>query len=181
MENLLAAPVPPMAANVPPLNENPNRNGRILTMRERMEEHRRNPVCAQCHKIMDPIGLSMENFDAVGAWRTRDGDSVTGPGTAIDAQGELLDGTKVDGIVTLRKALLSQPELFVGTVTEKLMIYALGRGLQPYDMPSVRAIVRDTAQSNYRFSSIVLGIVHSLPFQKRVTLGEPVRVAKGSR
>jgi len=181
MENLLAAPVPPMAANVPPLNENPNRNGRILTMRERMEEHRRNPVCAQCHKIMDPIGLSMENFDAVGAWRSRDGDSVTGPGTPIDAQGELLDGTKVDGIVTLRQALLRQPELFVGTVTEKLMIYALGRGLQPYDMPSVRAIVRDTAQTNYRFSSIVLSIVHSLPFQKRVTLDEPVRVARGSR
>jgi len=182
LENLLSAPVPPMAANVPPLNEDASRGGRILTMRERMEEHRRNPVCAQCHKIMDPIGLSLENFDAVGAWRTRDGDSVTGPGTPIDAQGELLDGTKVNGVVTLRQALLRQPDLFVGTVTEKLMIYALGRGLQPYDMPSVRAIVRDTAQNNYRFSSIVMGIINSTPFQKRVTLSdEPVRFAKGSR
>ena len=182
LENLLSAPVPPMAANVPPLNEDANRGGRILTMRERMEEHRRNPVCAQCHRIMDPIGLSMENFDAVGAWRTRDGDSVTGPGTPIDAQGELLDGSKITGVVTLRQALLRQPDLFAGTVTEKLMIYALGRGLQAYDMPSVRAIVRDTAQNNYRFSSIVMGIINSTPFQKRVTLEEPVRIAaQGSR
>jgi mono/diheme cytochrome c family protein len=184
LDNLLSAPVPPMAANVPPLNEDANRGGRILTMRERMEEHRRNPVCAQCHKIMDPIGLSMENFDAVGAWRTRDGDSVTGPGTPIDAQGELLDGSKINGVVTLRQALLRQPDLFVGTVTEKLMIYALGRGLQPYDMPTVRAIVRDTAQTNYRFSSIVMGIINSTPFQKRVTLEEPVRIGRleqGSR
>jgi hypothetical protein len=177
-----------MAANVPPLNEDPNRGGRILTMRERMEEHRRNPVCAQCHKIMDPIGLSLENFDAVGAWRTRDGDSVTGPGTPIDARGELLDGTKVDGVVSLRQALLRQPDLFVGTVTEKLMIYGLGRGLQAYDMPSVRGIVRETARTNYRFSSIVLGIINSTSFQKRVTLsedpGDPVRfghLSEGSR
>src|SRR6185295_14319495 len=181
LENLLSAPVPPMANNVPPLNEDPNRGGRILTMRERMEEHRRNPVCAQCHKIMDPIGLSLENFDAVGAWRTRDGDSVTGPGTPIDAAGELLDGSKVNGVVSLRQALLRQPDLFVGTVTEKLMIYALGRGLQPYDMPSVRAIVRDTAHTNYRFSSIVMGIINSTPFQKRVTLSEePGRIAQGA-
>ena len=125
----------------------------------------------------------MENFDAVGAWRLRDGDSVTGPGTPIDAQGELLDGSKVNGIVSLRRALLRQPELFVGTVTEKLMIYALGRGLQPYDYPSVRAIVRDTAQQNYRFSAIVMGIITSTPFQKRVTLSEePGRIAiTGSR
>jgi hypothetical protein len=181
LDNLLSAPVPPMPNNVPPLNENANRGGRILTMRERMEEHRRNPGCAACHKIMDPIGLSMENFDAVGAWRTRDGDSVTTQGAAIDAQGQLLDGTKVDGIVTLRQALLREPDIFVGTVTEKLMIYALGRGLQPYDMPSVRAIVRDAARTNYRFSSIVMGIVNSTPFQKRVTLDEPVRIAQGSR
>ena len=176
LENLLAAPVPPMAANVPPLNEDPNRGGRILTMRERMEEHRRNPVCAQCHKIMDPIGLSLENFDAVGAWRVRDGDSVTGPGTPIDAEGELLDGTKVNGVSSLRQALLRQPDLFVGTVVEKLMIYGLGRGLQPQDMPAVRQIVRETAQNNYRFSAIVMGIINSTPFQKRVTLD-----AQGSR
>src|SRR6185295_1449610 len=119
-------------------------------------------------KIMDPIGLSMENFDAVGAWRTRDGDSVTTQGTPIDAQGQLLDGTKVDGIVTLRKALLREPDLFVGTVAEKLMIYALGRGLASYDQPEVRRIVHDSAAQNYRFSSLVLGVVNSTAFQKRI-------------
>jgi len=165
LDNLLSAPVPPMPNNVPPLNENANREGRILTMRERMEEHRKNPVCAACHKIMDPIGLSMENFDAVGAWRTRDGGTL---GSPIDASGELLDGTKVDGIVTLRKALLKNPELFVGTVVEKLMTYALGRGLGYYDMPEVRRIVRESAAQQYKFSSVVMGIVTSTPFQKRI-------------
>jgi len=97
-------------------------------------------------------------------------DSVTGPGTPIDAQGELLDGTKIDGVVSLRRALLKEPDLFVGTVVEKLMIYALGRGLQPADMPAVRAIVRETASSNFRVSAIVLAIVNSTPFQKRVAL-----------
>ncbi len=164
LDNLLNAPPPPMPANVPPLNENAQRGGKVLTMRERMEEHRQNPVCAACHKIMDPIGLSMENFDAVGAWRTRDGGTL---GTPINASGELLDGTKVDGVVTLRQALVRQPEIFVATVTEKLMTYALGRGLAYYDMPTVRAIVRDTAP-DHRFTSIVLGIVNSTPFQKRI-------------
>ncbi len=142
LDNLLSAPVPPMPNNVPPLNEDANRGGKILTMRERMEEHRKNPVCAACHKIMDPIGLSMENFDAVGAWRTRDGGTL---GSPINASGELLDGTKVDGVVTLRQALLRQSDLFVGTVAEKLMIYALGRGLAYYDQPEVRRIVRESA------------------------------------
>jgi hypothetical protein len=140
-------------------------------MRERMEEHRQNPVCAGCHKIMDPIGLSLENFDAVGAWRTRDGGTL---GSPINASGELLDGTKVDGVVTLRQALIRNPEIFVGTVTEKLMTYALGRGLAYYDMPTVRAIVRDTAPKGYRFSSIVLGIVNSTPFQKRTKVTQDI-------
>jgi hypothetical protein len=122
---------------------------------------------------MDPIGLSLENFDAVGAWRGRDGDSVTEQGTPIDANGQLLDGTKVDGVVTLRQALLKQPEIFVSTVTEKLLTYALGRGLQPYDMPAVRTIVGDAARTGNHFSSLVLGIVNSTPFQKRVTGMEP--------
>jgi mono/diheme cytochrome c family protein len=164
LDNLLDAPPPPMPANVPPLNESAQRGGKILTMRERMEEHRANPVCAACHKIMDPIGLSMENFDAVGAWRTRDGGTL---GTPINASGELLDGTKVDGVVTLRQALLRQPEIFVATVVEKLMTYGLGRGVAYYDMPTVRAIVRDTAPG-YKFESIVLGIVNSSAFQKRM-------------
>jgi cytochrome c5 len=169
LENLLGAPVPPMANNVPPLSEDPNRAGRILTMRERMEEHRKNPTCAACHKIMEPIGLSMENFDAVGAWRNRDGGTL---GTPIDASGELLDGTKIDGVVTLRQALLRQPDLFVGTVAEKLMIYGLGRGLASYDMPEVRKIVRDAAAQNYRFTSLILGVVDSTAFQKRIKAGD---------
>jgi hypothetical protein len=168
LENLLGAPPPAPPANVPPLNENPQRQGRVLTMRERMEEHRSNPVCANCHKLMDPIGLSLENFDAIGAWRTRDGSTVTNLGTPIDASGELLDGTKVDGIVALRKALVRQPDIFVSTVTEKLLIYALGRGAGPHDMPAVRSIVRDSAKQNYRFSALILGIVKSTPFQKRM-------------
>ena len=169
LENLLGAPVPPMANNVPPLPDDPNRAGRILTMRERMEEHRRNPTCAACHKIMEPIGLSMENFDAVGAWRSRDGGTL---GTPIDASGELLDGTKVDGVITLRQALLKQPDLFVGTVAEKLMIYGLGRGLSAADMPEVRKIVRDAAGQNYRFTSLIFGVVDSTAFQKRIKAGD---------
>jgi hypothetical protein len=171
LDNLLSAPVPPMPSNVPPLNEDPNRGGKILTMRERMEEHRKNPVCASCHKIMDPIGLSMENFDAVGAWRTRDGGTL---GSPINASGELLDGTKVDGVVTLRQALLRQPDLFVGTVAEKLMVYALGRGLAYYDMPEVRRIVRESSTQNHRFSSLVLGVVNSTAFQKRVKVSPDI-------
>jgi len=177
LDNLLGAPPPAPPANVPPLNENPQRDGKVLTMRERMEEHRANPVCANCHKLMDPIGLSLENFDAVGAWRNRDGDTVRAMGTPIDASGQLLDGTKVDGVVTLRKALMRRPELFVGTLTEKLMIFALGRGLAYYDMPSVRAIVRDSAHRNYRFSSLIMGIVKSTPFQKRVVAVDDARSA----
>jgi hypothetical protein len=171
LDNLLSAPVPPMPNNVPPLNEDANRGGKILTMRERMEEHRKNPVCASCHKIMDPIGLSMENFDAVGAWRTRDGGTL---GSPINASGELLDGTKVDGVVTLRQALLRQPDLFVGTVAEKLMIYALGRGLASYDQPEVRRIVRESAGQDYRFSSLIMGVVNSTAFQKRLKLSTDI-------
>jgi mono/diheme cytochrome c family protein len=164
LDNLLGAPPPPMPANVPPLNENNRVDGRVLTMRERMEQHRSNPYCASCHEIMDPIGFALENFDATGAWRTREGG--TG-GTPIDASGQMLDGTKVNGPVELRQALLRQPEIFVGTVTEKLMIYALGRGLAYYDMPTIRAIVRGASKQDYRFSSLILGIVKSAPFQMR--------------
>jgi len=164
LDNLLGAPPPPMPANVPPLDENGQQAGRVLTMRERMEVHRRNPVCANCHKIMDPIGLAMENFDAVGSWRTREGGTH---GTAIDASGVLLDGTKVDGIVSLRKALMRNPEIFVGTFVEKMMTYALGRGVAATDMPTVRQIVRDGASQKYRFASMVEGIVRSPAFQMR--------------
>ena len=114
---------------------------------------------------MDPVGFALENFDAVGAWRTHE------PGGAIDASGELADGRKVDGVVTLRKAILDRPEIYVTTLTEKLMTYALGRGVDTRDMPAVRRVVRDAATQNYRLSSIVLGIVKSVPFQMRVKAG----------
>ncbi len=125
MDNLLGTPPPPPPPNVPPLNENNKAGGRLLTMRERMEAHRANPYCAGCHQMMDPIGFSLENFDAVGAWRTREGGSSAG--SPIDASGQFLDGTKINGPVELREALLRQPDIFVGTLTEKLMTYALGR------------------------------------------------------
>ena len=165
LDNLLGAPPPPMPANVPPLDESNRKDGKVLTMRERMEAHRANPYCATCHRIMDPIGFAMDNFDATGAWRTREGG--TG-GTPIDASGELLDGTKINGLVELRQALVKNPEIFVGTLTEKLMIYAFGRGLTAGDMPVVRSIVRDAARNDFRFTSLIAGVIHSVPFQMRI-------------
>ncbi len=178
LDNLLGAPPPPMPANVPPLDETGQNAGRVLTMRERMEAHRSNAYCATCHQIMDPIGFAMDNFDSTGAWRTKEGGAA---GTPIDASGQLLDGTKINGPVELRGALLRNPEIFAGTVTEKLMIYALGRGLSAADMPAVRSILREAARHDYRFSSLIAGIVHSVPFQMRIKSSEatPVRVASG--
>jgi hypothetical protein len=164
LDNLLATPPPPPPPDVPPLNESNQREGRVLTMRERMVEHRANPVCAGCHQMMDPIGLSLENFDAVGAWRDRENG---GSSAMIDASGTLLDGTQIAGPVALREALLKKPEIFVSTVTEKLMIYALGRGLSPHDMPAVRKIVRDAGAKDYRFSQLILGVVNSQSFLLR--------------
>jgi len=161
LDNILGAPVPPPPGDVPPLKETPD-GEKPKTMREQMAEHRTNPVCASCHSRMDPIGLTMENFDTVGAWRNEDAGGV------IDASGQLTDGTKVDGIVTLRKALVAHPEVFVRAMTEKMLIYALGRGLDAHDMPAVRAIMRDAAGREYRFQSLVLGIVRSTPFTMRV-------------
>ena len=160
LENILGTPPPAPPPNVPALKEN-DEGGKVTTVRERMEEHRRNPACATCHKVMDPLGFSLDNFDAIGQWRSKEA------GLPIDASGQLADGTKVNGVVDLRRALLVHPERFVGTMTEKLMTYALGRGLEYYDMPVVRAIARDAGRSDYRFSSIVMGIVKSTPFQMR--------------
>jgi hypothetical protein len=176
LENILGTPVAPPPPDVPPLKES-QEGQKPRTMREQMAEHRTNAVCASCHKIMDPIGLALENFDAIGAWRSEDA------GAPIDATGELADGTKVDGVVTLRKALLSRPEVFVGTMTEKLLTYALGRGLDYHDMPAVRAILRDAATKNYRFSALILGVVHSTPFQMRMAAppegeGLPIQTAQ---
>jgi hypothetical protein len=141
------------------------------TLRQRLEQHRANPVCSSCHSLMDPIGFSLENFDLVGKWREREGRS------AIDATGQLVDGTKLDGPVSLRRALLTRSDAFVMAVTEKLLTYSLGRALTYSDMPALRAIVRDAAKSDYRFSSIVLAITRSQPFQMRVTKAQQTKVA----
>jgi len=159
LDNLLGTPPPPPPPVVPAFPEEVP--GKLMTVRQRMEQHRANPACAGCHKVMDPLGLALENFDAVGAWRTRES------GVPIDASGVLTDGTKVDGVAELRDALVRRPEVLVGTITEKLMTYALGRTLEHHDMPAVRAIVRRAAREDYRFSSLVLGIVNSVPFQMR--------------
>ena len=163
LDNLLGTPPPPAPAVVPPFPEEVP--GVPSTVRARMEQHRSNPACAGCHRVMDPLGLALENFDAVGAWRTRES------GIPIDASGELTDGTKINGVGALRDALLKRPDVLVGTVTEKLMTYAAGRSLEHQDMPAVRAVVRAAARDNYRFSSIVRGIVNSVPFQMRRTRG----------
>jgi hypothetical protein len=126
-----------------------------------MVEHRANPVCASCHSVMDPIGLSMENFDAIGHWRTREGEA------AVDASGGFIDGSTFEGADGLKQALLRRPDLFTSALSEKLLTYALGRGLEYYDAPAVRTIVRRTAADQYRFSSLILSIVRSAPFQMR--------------
>lgn len=161
LENLLGSPPPLPPPNVPPLKENSGGTA-ATSVRERMQEHRANPVCAGCHKIMDPIGLALENFDGVGRWRDEDS------GAKIDASGQLVDGTKIDGPSSLRQALLNRPEAFVGTMTEKLLMYGVGRETKYYDMPVVRAVMREAAPDRYRFSELVLGIVKSAPFQMRV-------------
>ena len=163
LENVLGAPPPPPPDVVPPFEEEAGA-AKPKSVRERMEQHRRNPACASCHRMIDPAGLALENFDAIGAWRTRDGGTR---GTPVDASGQLVDGTRINGVVELRQALLREPDTFVRTLTEKLLTYALGRGLTAPDMPAVRAIVRDAEKDKYRFSSIVLGIVRSVPFQMR--------------
>jgi len=162
LENLLGTPPPPPPPNVPPLEESASSTD-VLSMRERMVAHRQNPACAVCHRIMDPAGLSMENFDAIGRWRDVEGEG----GAPIDASGNLPGGELFDGVAGLRQAVLDRPEVFVGTVTEKLLIYALGRGIEPADGPAVRAIVDAAARDDYRFSSLILGIVESPPFQMR--------------
>ena len=160
LENILNAPPPAPPPNVPELEEDDRAEPK--SMREKMEQHRGNPVCASCHAVMDPLGFSLENFDALGAWRTND---VTGG--PIDASGMLLDGTKFEGPVELRQRLVAQKELFLNAVTEKLITYALGRHMEYYDAPAIRKIVKDAAADDYRWSSVILGIVKSMPFQMR--------------
>ena len=160
LENILGTPPPAPPPNVPDLEENhPGEDARPL--RARLEEHRRNPTCASCHRVMDPLGLALENFDGLGQWREKE------PGGAIDPRGQLADGTPIDGPIALRKALVERPEMFVRTLTEKLMTYGLGRGIELDDRPLVREIARQAAARDYRWSAIVLGIVRSAPFQMK--------------
>jgi hypothetical protein len=163
LENLLGAPPPPPPPNVPALKEN-GEGGKATTVRERMEQHRSNPVCASCHARMDPLGFALENFDAIGQWRTEDAEAHT----AIDASGVLPDGTKFNGPSEFRKALVARKADFVGSVTEKLLTYALGRGLEYYDAPVVRQILRDAGSTDYSWSTVITNIVQSKPFQMRM-------------
>jgi len=158
--NILGTVPPDPPPNVPPLKETAGGNASgEQTMRQRMEQHRANPNCASCHRMMDPIGFTLENFDGIGKWRT------TQFGQSLDASGQLTDGAKIDGVVSLRQALLRYSPQFVRTFTEKLLTYGLGRGVEYQDMPVVRSVVRDAAASDYKFASVVLGIVKSEPFQ----------------
>jgi Protein of unknown function (DUF1592)/Protein of unknown function (DUF1588)/Protein of unknown function (DUF1585)/Protein of unknown function (DUF1595)/Protein of unknown function (DUF1587) len=169
LDNLLSSPPPTPPATVPALKTEANDKGDNLSMREAMVRHRADPACAGCHSRMDPIGFAMENFDPIGRWRDRDG------GHPIDASGVFPDGSKFDGMAGMKSALVSHPEEFISTIVRRLMMYATGRNLQYYDEPAVRAIVREGAQSNYTFASLVEGVVHSTAFQMRQT---PLTTAK---
>jgi hypothetical protein len=160
LTNLIGMPPNPPPPNVPALKEHSD-PGQLTSLRQRMEQHRQNEPCKSCHKLMDPIGFSLENFDAVGQWRNTD------EGAKIDPSGVMFNGAKVDGPESLRDILMAKPQIFAGVFTEKLMTYGLGRGVQYYDMPAVRNIVREAGKNDYRLSSIVLGIVKSTPFQMK--------------
>jgi cytochrome c5 len=178
ISNLLNTPPLPPPAVVPDLAESAQKD-HPTTVRQQLERHRANPVCASCHRNIDPVGFALENYDAVGQWRT-----ATREGLAIDTAGVLSDGSKIDSPTALRQALLARPDVFVGTITEKMLIYALGRGLEPVDMPVVRSVVKNAAAENYAMQSIVLGIVKSVPFQMRTTLkggAAPVTTLRSQR
>jgi hypothetical protein len=172
LTNILGTPPPEPPPNVPPLDETPAKAK--LTMRERMEAHRKNPACAGCHALMDPIGLALENFDGIGRWRDTDN------GMPIDTSARLADGTMVRGPAELRQAILRRHDLFVRNLVEMLMTYALGHKVEYYDLPFVRSIVREAARTDYRFSSLVLGIVKSAPFQMRSAGQAPPQTARRS-
>jgi hypothetical protein len=161
LDNLLGMPPPQPPPGVETNLEKDAAQVKVTSLRQRLELHRANPVCAACHNVMDPIGLTLENFDHVGKWRTVDGQ------TSINATAQLVDGTKLDGPLSLRRALIARSDVFATVATEKLLTYASGRAVQYQDMPAVRAIIRDAARDKYRFSSLVIGIVKSTPFQMR--------------
>jgi Protein of unknown function (DUF1588)/Protein of unknown function (DUF1585) len=160
LENITGTPPSPPPPNVPAFKENKD-GEQAHTIREIMEQHRANPACNACHGVMDPLGFALENFDTIGAYRTMDRFSRT----KIDSEGKLANGTTVNGPSELRASLLQHPEQFAQTLTEKLTMYALGRAIEYYDMPEIRKIVKDAKRDNYKFSSIVMGIVNSPEFQ----------------
>ncbi len=160
LENIFAAPPPPPPPNVPALNTSSD-NGKALTMRQAMSLHRAQEPCASCHARMDPIGFAMDNFNAIGQWRTTDA------AQSIDASGLLPDGTKFNGVAEMKKDVVRNPEEFVSAVAEKLLMYAIGRNVQYFDQPALRTIVHQAARHNYTFSSLILGVVESVPFQMR--------------
>jgi hypothetical protein len=162
LENILGAPPPPPPANIPALREN-DEKGKPASVRERLEEHRNNPICSSCHARMDPLGFALENFDATGRWRT-----VGEGGTGIDASGTLPDGTRFNGPAEFRAALLAHRNEFVGTLTEKLLTYAIGRGVEYYDMPEVRKILTSANAKENRWSALIVGVVNSTPFRMSV-------------
>ena len=164
LENILGTPPPPPPPNVPTLDD--ARIDENLPIREKLALHREKAACASCHELIDPVGFALENFDAVGRWRALDA------GTPIDAGGSLPGGTEFEGVAGLEEGILSRPEFFVRTLTEKLLTYALGRGIEPYDDPAIRRIVRESAEEDYRFSNLILGVTSSEPFLRRMT-GSP--------
>ncbi len=161
LQNLLNTPPPAPPPNVPALKTESG-SGQALSMREAMLQHRANPACAGCHAKMDPIGFALENFDATGRWRDEDG------GKPIDVASSLPDGTRLDGVDGVRQLVLRDPALFVEAMTSKLLMYAVGRNVQYYDGPAIRAIARESQQRNYTFASLVEGVVESDQFQMRV-------------
>ena len=161
LDNLLGTPPPPPPPDVPPFPEDEHGDMATLSVREKMERHRRNPVCANCHASLDPMGFALENFDGIGAWRTTDA------GKPVDASGRFPDGTKFDGPATFRAGLMKYQDDFVMTLTEKLLTYATGRGAEHYDMPAIRGILREAAGHDYRWSALIVALVKSVPFQMR--------------
>jgi len=173
MEVLLGSPPPAPPPNVPALEETGGAlGGKLLSVRERMEQHRANPACMSCHKVIDPLGLALENFDVTGKWRIKDNE------VPVDAVGELYDGTKMSGPAGLRDALLKHQDAFLLSFTERLMTYALGRRLQPYDMPTVRRVTRDASKHDYKMSAFILGVVNSSAFRMSRVEGTDTTVAE---
>jgi hypothetical protein len=174
MEVLLASPPPAPPPNVPTLEETKGvAEARVLTVRERMEQHRNNPACNSCHRVIDPLGLALENFDVTGQWRIKDG------GSPIDPAGTLYDGTEISGPTALRQALLKRSDVVVTSFTESLMTYALGRRVEPFDMPTIRKIVNDSKKSNYKMSSFIMGVINSPAFQ--MSRAEAVETTEANR